>query len=259
MANPRNGLESYTVDTDRYGDRRIKMLRRQFSCTGLAVYDYILCEIYRTNGSFLEWDESTAFEVADYFGIKESVVTEVVRYCGHVGLFNKELLSCGTLTSMSIQRRYADLCGKSRRKRDPIPERYRLTGRQEETEGKSPTMEKPAIFGAAEPPKFMDLDAEIARMKADTAWLDGLQVLHRTDIAGLRKRLDEFRAQCLADGREGHLSMRDAKSHFNNWMRIVEVKERKRKENDDAGQGSRSRRAASLLRTDEEEAYSDTF
>ena len=259
MANPRNGLESYTVDTDRYGDRRIKMLRRQFSCTGLAVYDYILCEIYRTNGCFLEWDESTAFEVADYFGIKQSVVTEVVRYCGHVGLFNRELLSGGALTSASIQRRYAEMCGRSRRRRDPIPERYRLTGRREETEGNGPKTEKPAVSGAAEPPKSMDLDAEIARMKEDTAWLDGLRALHRTDIAGLRARLDEFRAQCLADGRGGHLSMRDAKSHFNSWMRIVEAKERKRKEDDDAGQGARSRRGASLLRADEEETYSGTF
>ena len=249
---PKCGLKSYSVDTGRYGDRRIKMLRRQFSCAGIAVYDYILCEIYRTNGSFLEWDESTVFEVADYFGIKENVVREVVRYCGHVGLFDKELLSCGTLTSESIQRQYLDMCGRSRRKRDMIPERYRLVGPAGETGGA-------AVRGPEEASgKPAALNREIDRMRRDTAWLDGLQAIHRTDTAGLLARLDEFRAQCAADGREGHLSMQDAKSHFNAWMRMVAEKERK-KENDEAGKGIRGRRGPSLLRADEEEAYSDTF
>jgi hypothetical protein len=95
MANIKTGLNYYTVDTDRYQDRRIKRLKKDFKCRGIAVYDYILCEIYRVQGCFLVWDANTAFDVAEYFGLEENTVQEVVKYCGSVGLFDKELLSRG--------------------------------------------------------------------------------------------------------------------------------------------------------------------
>lgn len=127
MANTKTGFNYYTVDTDRYQDIRIKRLKKDFGCNGIAVYDYILCEIYRVRGCFLEWDEEyTAFDVAEYFGIKESVVREIVRYCGSVGLFDKGLLSRGIVTSASIQRRYLAMCDRARRSTSFIPEEYRI-------------------------------------------------------------------------------------------------------------------------------------
>lgn len=97
MANIRVGLSYYSVDTDRYLDIRIRRLVKAFGCDGIAVYDYLLCNIYRVKGCFAAWDESTAFNVAEYLRLKESVVLEIVRYCGGVGLFNKELLSRGII------------------------------------------------------------------------------------------------------------------------------------------------------------------
>ncbi len=41
MANTKTGLSYYTVDCDRYQDRRIKRLKKDFNCIGPAVYDYI--------------------------------------------------------------------------------------------------------------------------------------------------------------------------------------------------------------------------
>lgn len=124
MMNGKSGLNYYTVDTDRYQDRKIKRLKKDFGCDGLAVYDYMLCEIYRVRGCFLEWDSNTAFDVADYLGIKESAVTEIVRYCGVVGLFNKELLDRGIVTSASIQNRYLEMCRRAKRTSVKIPEEY---------------------------------------------------------------------------------------------------------------------------------------
>lgn len=126
MANIKTGLNYYTVDTDRYQDRRIKRLKKDFKCRGIAVYDYILCEIYRVQGCFLVWDANTAFDVAEYFGLEENTVQEVVKYCGSVGLFDKELLSRGIITSASIQRRYTEMCTRAKRKSVSIPESYRL-------------------------------------------------------------------------------------------------------------------------------------
>ncbi len=123
MANIKTGFSYYPVDTDRYQDIRIKRLKKSFGCDGVAVYDYLLCEIYRDKGCFLVWDESRAFDVAEYFGLKETLVDEIVNYCGVVGLFDKALLSGGNIiTSASIQRRFVDMCFKAKRKDAIIPE-----------------------------------------------------------------------------------------------------------------------------------------
>lgn len=118
----KQGLNYYTIDTDRYQDIRIKRLKKDFGCSGLAVYDYILCEIYRVRGCFIVWDENTAFDVAEYFGLKENLVDEIVKYCGAVGLFDKGLLSRGILTSSSIQKRYLEMCKRAKRNDVEIPE-----------------------------------------------------------------------------------------------------------------------------------------
>lgn len=122
----KKGFSYYTMDTDRYQDRRIKRLKKDFGCNGLAVYDYLLCEIYRVQGCFLEWDEDTAFDVAEYFGLKESLVREIVKYCGVVGLFDKVVLSRGILTSASIQQRYFEMAARAKRKDIAIPDEYLL-------------------------------------------------------------------------------------------------------------------------------------
>lgn len=126
MANHKQGLAYYNVDTDRYSDRRIKRLKKAFGGVGIAVYDYILCEVYRDRGCGLEWDEDTAFDVADYFGLKETLVNEIVKHCGVVGLFDKALLSGGVITSASIQRRYLEMSARAKRTTANIPEEWRI-------------------------------------------------------------------------------------------------------------------------------------
>jgi hypothetical protein len=121
MASNKIGLVYFNTDTDKYQDIRIKKLKKDFGCTGTSVYDYILCEIYRVKGCFIEWDESTAFDVAEYFGLKESVVNEIVKYCASVGLFEKELLCRGIITSSAIQRRYKKIAISCKRSFINIP------------------------------------------------------------------------------------------------------------------------------------------
>lgn len=98
------GFAYYNTDTDRYQDIKIKRLKKDFGCAGIAVYDYILCEIYRVKGCFIEWDENTAFDVSEYFALKESTVNEIVNYCCSVGLFDDHLFKTDQiLTSYAIQ------------------------------------------------------------------------------------------------------------------------------------------------------------
>ena len=109
------GFIYYSVDTNRYQDIRIKKLKKHHGRDGVAIYDYILCEIYRVKGYFIVWDESTAFDVTDYWGMTENAVKEIVKYCGSVGLFNQELLSGGVITSAAIQTRFLDWSKKAKR------------------------------------------------------------------------------------------------------------------------------------------------
>lgn len=141
------GLSYYTVDTDRYLDIRIKRLRKDYGCRGLAVYDYVLCEIYRDKGCFIEWGESTAFDVAEYLGLKESVVQDIVKYCAVVGLFNDALLRRGIVTSASIQKRYLEMATRAKRKVVTIPEICQLP----EVGAKIPEVQ----------PQFREVDAQI--------------------------------------------------------------------------------------------------
>lgn len=124
MANNKTGFNYYSTDTDRYQDIKIKRLKKDFGCPGMCVYDYLLCEIYRVKGCFLVWDDSTAFDVANYFGLKETLVNEIVNYCCNVGIFNKSLLASErVLTSLSIQKRYLDWSKKAKRTNFDIPEK----------------------------------------------------------------------------------------------------------------------------------------
>ena len=280
MANCKTGLLYYNVDTDRFQDLRIKRLKKDMGCDGYAVYEYILNEIYRVRGCFLVWDESTAFDVAEYWGLKETKVNEIVRYCCAVGLFNKALLSNGSvLTSPSIQSRYVNMCIKAKRKEIIIPEEYNILPEQSRfileeyrktPEGfdkvKKSKVKKKSSTGVEDkkeppsPPTYspysLTLDEEIAALKAESAWLDQLQVLHHMDVEALRAKLDEFRLHCASDGKERHDSLSDAKQHFNNWLRIVAAKQ-----NNDAKNRteSRNRRKGNLLVTDEKKTYGGSF
>lgn len=65
------------------------------------------------------------------------------------------------------------------------------------------------------------LDKEIQELKSAQIWLDNLQTQHRIPTNDLIKKLDEFKQHCLADGKESHPNINEAKRHFNNWLRIV--------------------------------------
>jgi hypothetical protein len=87
--------------------------------------------------------------VAEYFGLKETLVNEIVTYCGVVGLFDKAMLTSGrVLTSKSIQSRYIEMCNRARRTGVKIPEKFLIiteeSGKLTEESGKL-TEESPKL------------------------------------------------------------------------------------------------------------------
>ena len=119
MANSKIGFSYYSTDTNRYQDIKIKRLKKEHGCVGLSVYDYILCEVYRVRGYYLEWNNDILFDISEYLGLEENNVTNVVKTCCQIELFSANMLG-----SKSIQKRYLDMCLRAKRKEDIILEEY---------------------------------------------------------------------------------------------------------------------------------------
>ena len=127
MANNKVGFIYYSVNTDRYSDIKLKRLKKKYKCDGIAVYDKVLCEIYREKGYYIEWNEMTCFDVAEYFELTEDRVLEIISYCCEVGLFSLEKFDqLKVLTSASIQGRFLDWSKKAKRLPVNIPEQIKI-------------------------------------------------------------------------------------------------------------------------------------
>lgn len=113
----KNGFSYYKAETDRFQDIKIKRLKKKYGCDGYAVYQYALNEIYRVDGSYIRWTSDQHFDCADYWGIHEERVEEIVDYCAEIGLFDPVVwrTKC-MLTSRAIQSRYIDICKLAKKK-----------------------------------------------------------------------------------------------------------------------------------------------
>lgn len=241
MANLKTGLAYYNVETDRYQDIKIKRLKKDFGCNGIAVYDYLLCEIYRDKGCFIEWDESTVFDVAEYFGLKENLVKEIVNYCAYVGLFNKELLSSeSVLTSRSIQQRYIDTCTRAKRKNFKIPEKYEIITEESDKlpeeskkttevcgEGRKGREDIPPISPLVDPNEYVELSKlKDHVINFEQAWYENIAMNRRLSPVAIIKWLETFFSEQEMNG-ETEKSLKDFKSHFNRWLKIQLDKNKK--------------------------------
>lgn len=237
MANNKTGFSYYAVDTDRYQDIKIKRLKKDCGCAGFAVYEYILNEIYRVRGCVLEWDESTAFDVAEYWGLKESQVNEIVRYCCAVGLFDKELLSNGSvLTSPSIQSRYIEMCIRAKRKEIKIPEEYDIIPEESRKimeeylkipEGcrkvKKSKVKKEEIKKEENPfsqaVNFIPIEEFRETVLNNSSRNEECRRALKCSHERLESLIDEFEIEQVAKG-NGTNTDREYRKHFINWSKI---------------------------------------
>lgn len=236
MANLKTGLDFYRQDTNRYQDRRIKRLKKDFGCNGISVYDYLICEIYRDKGCFLVWDDSTAFDVAEYFGLKENTVKEIVNYCAAVGLFDKGLLCReSVLSSYSIQQRYIEMCSRAKRKNIKIPEEYAIIP-EESFKIPEESLKIPEVCDKVKKSKVNNLSivspldfweddiVPVSRLKKiifenEQAWYETIAMAQKLKPNEITTWLNNFFTYLECTG-EVNKSLKDFKSHFYRWMKI---------------------------------------
>ena len=122
MSRPlKNGLAYFPFDVDFFTDKKIKRLRAKYGADGIAVYMYLLCEIYRS-GYYIEYDEDLILDISDELNLSEGSTTQIMNYLLSRSLFDETLAkSVKVLTAASIQRRYQE--AKKGSKRDIVVER----------------------------------------------------------------------------------------------------------------------------------------
>lgn len=200
----KQGFSYYKAETDRFQDIKIKRLKKKYHCTGYAVYQYLLNEIYRVQGYCLQFTDDHLFDVSEYWGIDEEDVTEIIDYCTEIGLFNARLWQeKGVLTARSIQTRYIDIC-KVCKKTPAIEEAFRLVESEKAVPAPEPL---PQLFppaeqspmrivpkGADEVPKVVSDTPRVAAVVTDGAAAVTAQA--RTGAEGAGKRvLSELEAK----------------------------------------------------------------
>lgn len=157
MARPRKaGLEYFYKDVHDWDDFRIIDLVNRFGPSGFAVYDVVLCEIYK-NGYYLE----TPLEKLTLFVIRaigsrwikdKSFVLQVLQYCAEIGLFDDALLSQSVITSAEIQTHYSEVTARSKADKS----KYWLLGEPEKKDSPAVLINAPEkkVF-ATETPVFV--------------------------------------------------------------------------------------------------------
>lgn len=93
MARPtKEGLDYYSFDVNFFSNRKIRKIMRACGPSSPTILICLLCNIYKNKGYYIEWDEELPFDIADYVGVSEGAVKEVVKKAIDVGFSIRECL-----------------------------------------------------------------------------------------------------------------------------------------------------------------------
>lgn len=102
MARPKkNNADYFSHESEMRNDVKIKALRRKFSHTGYAVWNYLLEVLTDAENFTIGWGELDIELYAADFDLDTRELTEIVDYCLRLGLLqlDDDKLSCQNLTS----------------------------------------------------------------------------------------------------------------------------------------------------------------
>lgn len=115
----KEGIDYFPFDIDFFSDPKIKILKARYGVDGVAVYIYLLCEIYRS-GYYIRFNDDSAYIISDDLKMSSDKVMQVLKFLLERSLFDNILFqSDAVLTSAGIQRRF-QLAVKERAKKNPI-------------------------------------------------------------------------------------------------------------------------------------------
>ena len=108
------GVKYFPLDTGIFSDRKIKKLLLTFGAKGFLVYIFVLCEIYKDKGYFVQCDDDFLLDIAYTLNLPEATVREIVNFCVTNVLFDKRVFDVEkALTSIGIQKRFSEIKKRS--------------------------------------------------------------------------------------------------------------------------------------------------
>lgn len=121
LARPRkDGVDYFPFDVDFFSDSKVKIVRSRYGSDGVEVYIYLLCEIYRDKGYYLQCNEDTDCLIASDLGMSIDKVGQIKAYLLGRSLFDNTLFrSAEVLSSRGIQRRFQQAV-KGRAVKNPV-------------------------------------------------------------------------------------------------------------------------------------------
>ena len=103
MARPKkNNADYFSHESEMRNDVKIKALRRKFSHTGYAVWNYLLEVLTDAEGFCINWKELDIELYAADFDLDTAELTDIVNECIRLGLLN---LKDGKLTCRNLRAR----------------------------------------------------------------------------------------------------------------------------------------------------------
>lgn len=124
MARPtKKGLDYFPKDVGYYEDFKIGDLMNEYGPLGQTIYDVVISMVYR-EGYFLDFGDYEQLKkklpvkiiktIGNRWINKKDFVLQVILSCADIGLFDKDLLMQGVITSVGIQRRYDTVTVRSK-------------------------------------------------------------------------------------------------------------------------------------------------
>jgi DnaD/phage-associated family protein len=110
MARPiKEGLTYFPFDVDFFSDKKIRILKSRYGADGITLYMYLLCEIYKSNGYYLETNDDFYYIISDDLNMSYEKIRQIMNFLLERSLFNDTLFkSDKVLTSIGIQKRYQE-------------------------------------------------------------------------------------------------------------------------------------------------------
>lgn len=125
-------LSEFPFAVDIFNDNKIKAIKSRFGTTGIMVYIYILCLIYR-EGFYIKSDDYLCHIIADELKVSPNTVRQIELSLVERAMFDYNLFYSGNvLSSRGIQRRWQDeLTEHPPKSKIEVDERYWLLNCEE--------------------------------------------------------------------------------------------------------------------------------
>ena len=110
MARPqKEGLDYFSFDVGFFSDRKVKIIKARYGVDGLAVYLYVLCEIYKDKGYYLKTDDDFIYTISDDLSMSYEKIGQILNFLLERSLFDDTLFkSDKVLSSRGIQKRFQE-------------------------------------------------------------------------------------------------------------------------------------------------------